>query len=131
MKSGRMLEKGDASDNIVVGYTIASDKKIKVGDKMKIRGRDFNVIGIADQTLTGPDMYVFMPLESARELLIESTPFLKSLKQSSEEAAKISDAALAKLPKAMRDQLIQAKAFKVEDLNQMAAASWKDGYDSE
>ncbi|MFA6587652.1 MAG: FtsX-like permease family protein [Patescibacteria group bacterium] len=130
MKSGRMLDKNDAStNNVAIGYTIASDEKIEVGDKMKIRGKDFNVVGIADQTLTGPDMYVFMPIESARDLLIASTPFLKSLKASSEEAAKISDAALAKLPQATRDQLIQAKAFKVEDLNQMAAASWKDGQD--
>jgi putative ABC transport system permease protein len=131
MKEGRMLEKGDSDDKVVIGYTIALDKKIKVGDKMKIRGRDFEVIGIINQTMTGPDSYVFMPIVPARELFIEANPFLKSLKAQADSAAKISNAALAAMPKQTRDQILQAKAFKVEDVNTGAGAGWKDGQDSE
>jgi len=131
MKDGRMLEKGDADNKIVIGYTIALDKKWQVGDKVKIRGREFEVIGIMDKTMTGPDSYVFMPMTPARELYIESNPFLKSLKEQSDKAAEISDAALATMPAQTREQIIQAKSFKVEDVNTMAAASWKDGQDSE
>lgn len=129
MKSGRMLEKGDPDNVVVVGYTVAIDSKLKVNDTYTIRGRDFKVIGIADQTLTGPDQYVFMPLKSAREIVIAANPFLKSLKDRADEAAKISTADLAKLPTATRDQILQAKSFKLDDVTQMAAVSWKDGQD--
>ena len=54
MKSGRMIEKGDPDSAIAVGYTIAADNKLKVGDTFTIRKRDFKVVGIIDQTLTGP-----------------------------------------------------------------------------
>ncbi len=131
MKEGHMLEKGDAANAVAIGYTVAADQKLKVNDTMKIRGKDFTVIGVLDQTLTGPDQYVFMPIAAARQLLIDSTPFLKSLVEQSTAAANISAADLAKLPAATRTQLLQAKAFKVEDLSQEAAVSWKDGQDSE
>ncbi len=129
MKAGRMLEKGDPNNVVVVGYTVATDNKLVVNDTMTIRGKDFTVIGIADQTLTGPDQYVFMPLPMARELLIASNPFLKSLKDRADEAAKISATDLAQLPEATRNQIIQARAFKLEDVTQMAAVSWQDGQD--
>lgn len=131
MKDGRMLEKGDGDDKIVIGYTIALDKKWEVGDKVKIRGREFEVIGIIDKTMTGPDSYVFMPITPARELFIEANPFLKSIKEQSDNAAKISDIALAQMPAQTREQILQAKSFKAEDVNTGAAASWKEGEDSE
>lgn len=129
MKAGRMIEKGDPDNVVAVGYTIAADKKVAVGDTMTIRKRDFKVVGIVDQTLTGPDTYVFMPLTSARELLIASNPFLKSLKDRADEAAKITDGDLAKLPAATRKQIIDARAFRLEDVTQLAAVSWQDGQD--
>ena len=131
MKEGRMIEKTDGDDSITIGCTIALDKNWKLNDTVKIRGRDFKIIGIVDKTMTGPDSYVFMPIKPARELYIESNPFLKSLKEQSEKAANISQKELSVLPAESRQQIIQAKAFKVEDVTTMAAASWKDGYDSE
>lgn len=131
MKDGVMIDKNSAENDITIGTTIALDNGWKVGDKVDIRGRQFNVVGIADKTMTGPDSYVFMNIKPARELFIASNPFLKSLKDKSDEASKISQAELAKLPAATRDQIIQAKSFKVEDVTTMAAASWKEGYNSE
>jgi len=131
MKEGRMLEKGDSDDKIVIGSTIALDKNWHVGDKVKIRGREFKVIGIINKTMTGPDSYIFMPIQPARELYIESNPFLKSLKEQSDNAAKISDAALATMSLETRDQILQAKSFKTEDVNTVASASWEEGFDSE
>lgn len=131
MKGGHFLTKEDGEDAVAIGITVATDKKLKVGDTMKIRGKDFRVVGIIDQTLTGPDNYVFMPIGPARDMLIASNPFLKSLKEQADQAATISAAALARLPAATRDQIMNAKAFKVEDVNTAAAASWKDGADSE
>lgn len=131
MKEGRMIKEGDPDDVIAIGTTIALDKKWKLDDKVKIRGKEFKVIGILDKTMTGPDSYVFMPIKSARELYIESNPFLKSLKEQQEQASNISQKELAMLPKATRDQILQAKAFRMADLSTAGAISWKDGANSE
>lgn len=131
MKEGRMLERGDGNDKAVAGITIATDKGVGVGDKLTVRGHEFEIIGVIDQTLTGPDSYFFVPLPVAREMMIESNPFLKSLKEQADEAANISESSLAQLPEETRNQILQAKAFSVEDVTTAASVSWKDGYDPE
>ena len=131
MKDGRLPEKGDGNDVIAIGSSIATDKKVGVGDTMTIRGREFKVIGVADQTLTGPDTYVFMPIEPAREMFVEANPFLKSLKEQSDSAAEISDAALARLPEEARKQILEARAFQIENINTAAAVAWEDDADPE
>lgn len=105
MEEGTMVGKGDPSTEIAVGINIATDKKLHTGDTFKIRGRDFKVKGVVAKTMTGPDDYVFMDITPAREMLVESSPFMKSLKD-------------------------QGK-LKMEDVTSMAGVSWKDGYDSE
>jgi putative ABC transport system permease protein len=131
MREGRMIEKNDPDDKIAVGITIATENNLKVSDKFTIRGKEFEVIGIIDRTMTGPDSYIMMSANPAREMLVESNPFLKSLKERSDEAAKISDSALAMMPEETKKQISEAKAFKLEDVNTMASASWKDGKNSE
>jgi putative ABC transport system permease protein len=81
--------------------------------------------------MTGPDTYIFMNLAIARELYVEANPFLKSLKARSDEAAKLSEAQLAKLPPEAREQVLKDRAFKIEDVSTMAAVGWKDGSDPE
>lgn len=131
MRDGHLITKDDGLDAVSIGISIATDQKLGVGDTMTIRGKNFRVAGIIDQTLTGPDNFVFMPIQPARAMLIESNPFLKSLQEQADQAMAVSDAALARLPEATRQQILNAKAFKVEDVNTAAAVSWKDGYDSE
>ena len=131
MKEGKMLDKDSKDNEVAVGYSIAVDKNLKTGDTFKIRGRDFKVGGVLEKTMTGPDSYVMMPLKSARELYIEANPFLKSLKQRSDDAAKISDAELAKMSPTTRSQIMEAKAFNIEDVTTGAQAGWKDGADPE
>lgn len=131
MKEGKAIDKDSAINDISIGCTVALDKKWKVGDKVKIRGREFNVVGILDKTMTGPDSYVFMNLSIVRELYIESNPFLKSLKDRAAEASNISDKELAKLSPEARAQIVQAKTFKVEDVSTQASVSWKEGVDAE
>jgi len=105
MREGKMLDKNNKDDEIVVGINIATDKKLHVGDTYKIRGRGFKVVGVVNKTMTGPDDYVFMSINPAREMLINSNPFMKSLYDSGK--------------------------LKIEDVNSSAGVSWKDGYDSE
>jgi len=131
IEEGRMIKKGDPDDVIAIGATIAADKKWKLDDKVKIRGKEFKIIGVLEKTMTGPDSYVFMPINAARELFVESNPFLKSLKTQSDEAAKITDKQLSVMPVATREQVVKAKAFKMEDLSTIGSISWKDGADSE
>lgn len=131
MKEGKFIDKNNAEDEISIGYTVALDKKWSVGDKVNIRGREFRVVGILDQTMTGPDSYVFMQLKPARELFIESNPFLKSLKAKADEASKITDASLATMSPAEREQAMQARSFNMLDISTMAGVSWKEGEDPE
>lgn len=131
MQEGRMLQKGDGNNVVALGNSIALDKKAKVGDKIKIRGREFEVIGILAKTLTGPDSYAFVNIKIARQMLIDSNPFLKSLQQQSQKAKKFSAAQLAMMPQETKNQILEAQAFKTEDINTMAGVSWKDGQDSE
>lgn len=131
MKEGHMIDKNDAPENITIGTTIALDKKWNLNDTVKLRGREFKVVGIVDKTMTGPDSYVFMNLKPARELYVESNPFLKSLKEQSEKVSDISDAELAMMPEQTRNQIKQAKAFKMEDISTAASASWNDGANSD
>lgn len=129
MKEGKMIDKNSLANDIAIGRTVALDKGWKVGDKVKIRGQEFNVIGILEKTMTGPDSYVFMPIGKARELYVNSNPFLKSLRDQSADAAKISDREIAKLSPEAAAQIKQAKSFNMNDISTSASISWKDGVD--
>lgn len=131
MKEGVLIDKNSPEDEVSIGYSIASDKKWKVGDEVEIRGKTFKVAGIIDKTMTGPDSYVMMQMAPARELFVNANPFLKSLKEKADSAANISATELAKLSPETREQILQAKSFKMEDVSTSASVSWKDGYDSD
>jgi len=131
MKEGELIGVDNSDDEITIGHTIALDKKWKVGDEVKIRGREFKVAGILEKTMTGPDSYVFIKLPIVREMYIEANPFLKSLKEKADEAAKVSDTELSKLSPEAREQIVQAKSFNVNDISDSASVSWKDGEDPE
>lgn len=130
-KEGKMIDKDSKENDIAVGYSVALENNLKVGDTFRIRGRDFNVVGILEKTMTGPDSYVMMSIKPARELYVESNPFLKSLKERADQAAKISDAELAKLPAETKKQMLEAKSFNIEDVSTGAQVGWKDGVDPE
>lgn len=131
MKEGKLIDKNNSENHVSIGSSVALDKNWHLGDNVTIRGKEFKVVGILEKTMTGPDSYVFMKLPIARELYIESNPFLKSLKDRAAQAANISDKELSKLSPEAREQILQAKTFKVEDVSTMAAASWKDDADAE
>lgn len=131
MKEGKLIDKDSADSEITIGYTIALDKKWNVGDTVKIRGKEFNISGILEKTMTGPDSYVFIKLPVAREMYVEANPFLKSLRDKASEASKISDSELAKLSPEAREQIVQARSFNMDDISDSASISWKDGEDPE
>lgn len=104
-ESGDMLTK-EEKGKVVIGRDVASDKKAKVGDKIKVRNREFEVKGIIEKMLTGPDGFVYMNIEDGREIFIEQTPFLKQLKE-------------------------QNKLDTFGEFATSVSVSWKDGVDPE
>lgn len=131
IEEGKMISQGDPLDAITIGYTVALNKDWAVGDVVEIRGQNFKVVGIVGQTMSTFDSYVFMHIEPTREMLINASPFLKSLMEQSEKAQNITDVQLSRLPEETRKQILEARAFRAEDLNTSAGVSWKDGQDPE
>ncbi len=70
---GRDLEPGD-SGKVVVGADLLKKLDVEVGKDVKIRGKNFEVIGIYDKTLTAPDAVVVMSLIDAQKIYHKSLP---------------------------------------------------------
>jgi putative ABC transport system permease protein len=70
---GRKLEEGDAG-KVVVGSDIVEKLDAEVGGTVEIRGEQYEVVGIAEKTLTAPDMAVQMVLADAQEIFVADLP---------------------------------------------------------
>src|SRR5262245_27654394 len=62
---------------VVIGHQVARHLHADIGSTITIRGHDFQVVGILEPTLTGPDSFVMMPFPTAERLLVETEPVLK------------------------------------------------------
>jgi putative ABC transport system permease protein len=65
---GRSLQKGDTY-HAVVGYAIAEKKKLDLGSTLKIRKKNFTVVGIFKRTGGVVDQFAIIPLPQAQSLL--------------------------------------------------------------
>jgi putative ABC transport system permease protein len=74
-QSGRALQPGDEG-KVVVGSDLVKKLNAKVGGKVKIKGKDYEVIGIMDKTLTAPDNTVMMTLIDGQQILYSTLPDL-------------------------------------------------------
>lgn len=70
---GRDLEPSDRG-KVVVGSDLVTTLDARVGEDVEIRGEKFEVVGIYEKTLTGPDTAVLMNIRDAQDLLVESLP---------------------------------------------------------
>ena len=74
---GRLLVEGDeGSDVVVLGADLARKFDKDVGDTLEMRGRDFEVVGLLEPTLTAPDTTAMVPLAAAQSLLSMDAPIL-------------------------------------------------------
>ena len=74
---GRLLVEGDeGSDVVVLGADLARKFDKDVGDTLEMRGRDFEVVGLLEPTLTAPDTTAMVPLAAAQRLLSMDAPIL-------------------------------------------------------
>ncbi len=74
LATGRMLTPEDDGNLVVLGSTMATARDVAAGDTIEIRGREFEVVGTLQPTLTAPDSTALVPLSAAQEMFIESLP---------------------------------------------------------
>lgn len=74
LQRGRDLQDGDTG-KVIVGSSIVQDKKVKVGDKVRLNDREFEVIGMLERTNGVPDYYYVMNLPDAQVIIKNSSVF--------------------------------------------------------
>jgi putative ABC transport system permease protein len=102
---GRFLRARDRGV-AVVGADFAAARGLRVGDRVTLGGRAFEVVGVLERLLTAPDRFVMVPLEDARDLWLGLDPTLRALFDGGGPLTR-------------------------EDLNTGAAVGWADGVDPE
>lgn len=78
VRVGRLVPAAD-SDEVVIGSQVARAYDAGEGSEVVIRGHHFRVVGILEETLTGPDSFVFMPFATAERLLVDTEPLLRRM----------------------------------------------------
>lgn len=74
---GRLQTAEDEGESVVVlGSDLARKFGKRPGDKIELRGREFEVIGVLEPTLTAPDTTAIVPLAAAQEILAEDAPIV-------------------------------------------------------
>ena len=76
----------------------------RVGDRLRVGGRDLEVVGVLERLLTAPDRFAIVALEDGRDLWLGLDPTLRALFAAGGPVAR-------------------------EDLNTGAAVGWEDGVD--
>jgi putative ABC transport system permease protein len=77
----------DDRGTTVLGTDLARALDAEVGKTVIMRGREFEVVGIYDKTLTAPDNTAAVPLADAQELLFEGLPAMVQTQIASEQLA--------------------------------------------
>lgn len=69
IEEGSLPEKDDEM-TAVVGYDLAHLHRLGIGDRLKVRGRDFTIQGLLRKTGSLEDRQIFMSLRNAQEVLL-------------------------------------------------------------
>jgi putative ABC transport system permease protein len=104
VRAGRFLRAGDRAV-AVIGSDFSASRGLRVGDRLELGGRRFEVVGVLDKTLTAPDRFAIVPLDDARDLWLRRDPLLVQVFAGG------------------------AGAMSRADLNTGAAVAWADGID--
>jgi len=70
---GREISEGD-SGVVALGSDMALKLDAELGGTVTVRGEEFEVVGIAEKTLTAPDQTIMMPLADAQRLYMQDVP---------------------------------------------------------
>jgi putative ABC transport system permease protein len=83
---GRALKNGD-NGKVVVGADLVKKLNAKVGQKITIKNKEYEVVGIMNKTLTAPDTTVIMTLSDAQSILFKTLPEIIQKKTQPSELA--------------------------------------------
>jgi putative ABC transport system permease protein len=75
LSAGRTFTQ-DEKTVTVVGIDMARAKRVGVGGSLRVRGRNFKVVGVMAQSLTVRDKMAFLPFREAQEMLASVLPRL-------------------------------------------------------
>lgn len=130
LTSGRWIKSGERGV-VVLGADVAFRKKVDVGDPVSFAGKRFEVVGVLERTLSVPDGMAIFAIDDARELLLESNPFLKEVaKQAEMLRAFMGFSGLSKgLGTAIGGGGSLTLDFDPRELTTQVAVGWKDGTD--
>src|SRR3989344_8607570 len=70
---GRAIQNGD-SRKVVLGVDLAKNLSASVGDNIKLRDKDFEVVGVLEKTFTAPDNMAIVNLPDAQEIFYDDIP---------------------------------------------------------
>jgi len=73
---GRILQEGDEGV-VVLGSTLAEKFEAGVGDTVELRGKEFEVVGIYEPTLSAPDSFAFISYDDAINLFRSVNPYFQ------------------------------------------------------
>jgi putative ABC transport system permease protein len=73
LDAGRLLEAGERGV-AVIGADLAERYGLRVGDRLEVRDRNAEVVGVLERTLTFPDKIAYVPLADAQELYAANIP---------------------------------------------------------
>jgi putative ABC transport system permease protein len=113
---GRELEPGDEG-RVVVGSDIVEKLDAAVGGTVEIRGEEYEVVGIAEKTLTAPDMAVQMTLADAQEIFVSGLP--ATVKNAVEPAEVVTDVTVYPEEGVDPDELATTIEAEVADVSAM------------
>ena len=75
LTAGRELTAADeGSDAAVIGADVSRRRDLGVGETIRLRGREFAVVGVMEPTLTAPDTTIVVPFSAAQRLLHDDLP---------------------------------------------------------
>ncbi len=78
VEAGRLVP-SPGTNEVVIGSQVARAYAARPGSTLTVRGQQFDVVGVLEPTLTGPDSFIFMPFATAERLLVDSEPLLRRL----------------------------------------------------
>ena len=122
---GRSMSPEDEGRNVVIlGADLARKFDKGPGDTIRLRGVDFEVIGVTEPTLTTPDTTATIPLEAGQALLAADAPILArtdrntGLLVSRVVVYPEADADIRDVARAIETRVTQVQASTADDVDQ-------------
>jgi putative ABC transport system permease protein len=119
---GRELKPWE-NGKVAVGSDLVKKLDAKVGGTVKIRGKYYQVVGIADKTMSAPDTTVMMTLADSQEIAAEDLPDL--IKDTVNPKTLVSDFAIYPTEGTQPEVLAAAIKRKLDDVDAYTAKEFE------